>query len=415
MAVKRVLIIDGSSAGISGDMLVSSLIDLGAPEKDVLDAMKAAATVLRRSEAEISVEEVKRGGFRCKLLSAKYKEEKTHYQAEELLEQVKAAAESTLYTKKAKEYAYEAVKLLVDVEAHLHTTDPKDLHLHETGSVDTVIDAIGAAFALEHLNLFEAEIYATPVAVGGGLIRFSHGITPAPAPAALRILTLKKIPFHGGPVEGELTTPTGAALLAALDPKPMHFYPQIKPLKVGLGGGVKEIDGVPNILRLILGEDLFSDLGDVIVQLESNIDDASGEVISRASEVLLREGALDVAIIPAYAKKGRPTWIIQALCNPEDVAKLSSILMVEAGTLGVRYHTVPRYVARRRIETTTLRIDGVNYKVRVKISETPEGRLIRAKPEYADLKAISQATGLPVRRLQEMVEDERRSWIEKRP
>ena len=404
MAAKRVLVIDGSSSGISGDMLVSSLMDLGAPEKKVLDAMKAAATVLGRSEVKISVEEVKRGGFRCKLLSVKCKKEETHCQAEELLEQVKAAAESTLYTKKAREYAYEAVKLLVDVEAHLHTTDPKDLHLHETGSVDTVIDAIGAALALEHLNLFEAEIYATPVAVGGGLIRFSHGITPAPAPAALHILTLKKIPFHGGPVEGELTTPTGAALLGALDPKPTHFYPQIKPIKVGLGAGLKEIDDVPNILRLILGESLFGAVGDVIAQLESNIDDASGEVISKASETLLKEGAFDVAMIPAYTKKGRPAWIIQVLCNPDDAAKLSSILMVEAGTLGVRCLTVPRYVAKRRTETKTLKIDGVEHRVRVKVSETPEGTLIRAKPEYADLESISKKTGLPVRRLQEMVE-----------
>ena len=406
MRPPRVLVIDASSAGISGDMLVSSLIDLGAPERDVLDAMKAAATVAGRSDIEISVDEVKRSGFRCKSLSTKY-EERVHYSAQELLKLLEAAAESALHTKRSREYAYNSVKLLVDVEAQLHATEVEDLHLHETGSLDTIIEAIGAASALEHLNLLDAEIYVTPVAVGGGLIRFSHGITPAPAPAALHILTLKNIPFQGGPVEGELTTPTGAALLAALNPKPVHFYPRIKPLKVGLGAGLKEVEGAPNILRLILGEDLFGGAGDVIAQLESNIDDTSGEVISRASEVLLREGALDVAVIPAYAKKGRPTWIIQALCNPEDVAKLSSILMVETGTLGVRCFTVPRYLAKRRIETTTLKIDGVEYEVRVKVSETPEGSVIRAKPEYADLKSISQKTGLPVRRLQEMVEASR--------
>ena len=186
MTAKKVLVIDGSSAGISGDMLVSSLIDLGAPEKDVLDAMKAVATVLGGAEVEISVDEVKRGGFRCKLLSAKYKEEKTHYRAQDLLEHIKAAAESVLHTRMARKYAYNAVKLLVEVEAQLHAADVEDLHLHETGSVDTIIEAIGAASALEHLGLFDAEIYVTPVAVGGGLIRFSHGITSAPAPAALQ-------------------------------------------------------------------------------------------------------------------------------------------------------------------------------------------------------------------------------------
>lgn len=407
MAPTKVLVIDAGSAGISGDMLVSSLIDLGAPQKGVLNTVKAALAALGRSEVEISVDEVKRGGFRCRLLSQRCKEEKAHYGAQELLKQVKKAAKSALRTERAVEYAYNAVKVLVDAEARLHAVGIEDLHLHETGSVDTLVEAIGAASALERLNLFDAEIYVTPVAVGGGLIKFSRSITPAPAPAALHILTIKKIPFHGGPVEYELTTPTGAALLAALDPKPVQFYPLIKPLKVGFGAGLKEIDGVPNILRLILGENLFGGVSDVIAQLESKVDDASGEVISRASELLLREGALDVAIVPAYTKKGRPAWIIQALCNLEDAARLSSLLMVEVGTLGVRCFTVPRYLAKRRIEAAALKICGVEYKVRVKVSETPEGELIRAKPEYADLEDISQKTGLPLRRLQEMVEGER--------
>ena len=408
----KVLVVDASSAGISGDMLVSSLIDLGAPQNVVLYAMKIAAQVVDRSEAEVSIEEVKRGGFRCKRLSARYRETQLHRSASQLLEDVKAAAKSALLTKDASDYAYNAVKLLVEAEALLHGIGIGELHLHETGSVDTIIEVIGAASALEHLQLLGAKVYATPVAVGGGLMKLSHGITSAPPPAALQILTSKNIAIHGGPVEEELTTPTGAALLAALDPEPTHFYPLFKPLKVGFGGGSKELESIPNILRVILGETLPDAKGDIIVQLESIVDDASGEVIGRAAQTLLKEGALDVAIIPAYTKKGRPGWIIEVLCKPEDSTKLSSILMVEAGTLGVRYFMAPRYLAKRRIETRTLKIGKEEYKVRVKVSETPEGTVIGAKPEYKDLEGISDNTGLPLRRLQRMVEED---WGEKKP
>jgi uncharacterized protein (TIGR00299 family) protein len=412
MKKRKVLVVDASSAGISGDMFVSSLIDLGAPQKNVLGAMKTAAQIVDRSDVDISIEEIKMGGFRCKRLSARYREGYLDCDASKLLEDVKAAAKSALRTRDAVDYAYNAVKLLVEVEALLHGTKIDEVHLHETGSVDTILEVIGAASALERLQLFGAKVYVTPVAVGGGLVRFSHGVTPAPAPAALQILTSKKIAFHGGPVEQELTTPTGATLLAALDPTPTRFYPPIIPLRIGFGAGLKEIENTPNILRVILGEDLYDAAGDIIVQLESIVDDASGEIIGRATQTLLKKGALDVAVIPAYTKKDRPAWIIEALCNPEDSAKLSSILMVEAGTLGVRYFTVPRYLAKRRIETKTLKIGEVEYKVRVKVSETPEGKVIRAKPEYKDLEDISDKTGLSLRRLQRMVEED---WGERKP
>ncbi|MEM3892056.1 MAG: nickel pincer cofactor biosynthesis protein LarC [Nitrososphaerales archaeon] len=402
----KILVIDASSAGISGDMLVASLVDLGAPQRYVLEAMVEAVKVLEQGEAEIDVEEAKRGGFRCKLIKAKYKQRETSYTPTEILEAVKTAAKITTHTKKAAEYAYRAVKMLIDTEAHLHNKTIDNLHLHETAGADTLAEAIGAAVALEQLDLLDAQIYATPVAVGGGLIKFSHGITPSPSPAALSILTISEIPFHGGPVEMELTTPTGASLLAALNPKPTRFYPQIKPLKIGFGGGLKEIDALPNILRIILGSKTVEDTQDTIVQLETNVDDVTGEVISRTSEILMKQGALDVATTPAYLKKGRPGWVIKVLCRQEEAFKLSNILMLETGTLGVRTLTIPRYLARRRMETKILNIKGKKYKVRVKVSETPEGKLIRVKPEFKDLEKISEETEVPLTQLQKMVQGE---------
>ncbi|MFN3621423.1 MAG: nickel pincer cofactor biosynthesis protein LarC [Nitrososphaerales archaeon] len=402
----KILIIDASSAGISGDMLVASLIDLGAPQRDVLDAMTEAVKALEQAEAEIDVEEAKRGGFRCKLLKAKYKQRASNYTPSEILEAVKTAAKSTTHTKKAAEYAFRSVKMLIEAEAHLHNKSVDNLHIHETGAADTVAEAVGVAVALERLNLIDAQIYATPVAVGGGLVKFSHGITPSPSPATLHILAASKIPFHGGPVDTELTTPTGASLLASLKPKYTRFYPQIIPLKAGFGGGLREIDDLPNILRTILGSKMAEDAQDIIVQLETNVDDVSGEVISRTSERLMEQGALDVTTIPAYMKKGRPGWIIKVLCRQEDAFRLSSILMLETGTLGVRTLTMPRYLAKRRIETKSLKIKGKEYKVRVKISETPEGSLIRVKPEYNDIRKISEETDIPLNQLQKMVQGE---------
>ena len=400
---KKILLIDCQASGVAGDMILGALIDLGAN----IDKITAAIKSLENPEygyenIKIDVTQVMRGEFKATQIDVTSKgAQKKH--GKELIEIVEKAAGHLELSPKAKQFASKVIRTIVGAEADLHKTSFDDAHLHEVALVDTAAEILGVAVALDDLGLFDAKIYSTHVAVGGGTFKFSHGIVSSPAPATLAILQSKNFSFHGGPIEAELATPTGVSILFNLVEEVVRFYPAMTPLKVGYGAGTKEFDQMPAVLRFTLGNSLENDLvTDEIAVLETNIDDATGEVLGYTLDKLLQEGAKDVSIIPMYTKKNRPGQIVKVIADQKDVSHLSRVLMDETGSLGVRVYYCERHIIARELYSVDLLIGGVKEAIRVKVSKNSNGEIIRVKPEFEDLKRLAEKTKKPLREMSDL-------------
>jgi len=260
LIAKKILIVDCQASGISGDKIVAALIDLGANKTRVVKAMESAKSCLRNCESlKVIVSDVHRRGIMGKRIEVRAKEKFKHRSGVELREAVKNCVKKIKLSKEAKAFALKSVNTLLKAEMKVHGEEIGHLHLHELGSVDTIADIVGVTVALNDLGLFKgAEIYSMPVAVGGGLIKFSHGVTSSPAPVTLEILKSKHFPIIGGPVKAELTTPTGAAILVSMVNATTHFHPLMKPVVTGYGAGYRDFKEFPNILRATLGEEVLA-------------------------------------------------------------------------------------------------------------------------------------------------------------
>ncbi len=400
----KILVIDCQASGIAGDMVLGALIDLGANVDKVTSAIKS----LEKPEygyknIKIKINQVMRGEFKATKIDVT-SETANKRHGGELVDIVEKAAGKLELSIKAKQFASKVIRTLVGVEAELHKTSFDDAHLHEVAMVDTAAEILGSTVALDDLGLFDSKIYSTPVAVGGGIFKFSHGIVSSPAPATLAILQSKKFPFQGGPIETELATPTGVSILVNLVDEVNRFYPPIVPLKIGYGAGTKDFAEMPAVLRLTLGKPLDDGLvKDEIAVLETNIDDVTGEVVGYTIDKLLQEGAKDVSIIPMYTKKNRPGQIIKVITDQKDAKRLSSLLIKETGTLGVRVYFCERHIVNRELHTVDLFIAGAKEPVKIKISKNSNGDIVHIKPEYDDLKRIADKTNLPFREVTDLV------------
>ena len=399
MLERRILVLDAQIAGTSGDMMIGALLDLGADSSRVLEAMRIAARILPGcSGAVISVEEMASAGLRGKRLRIQLNERKETRSGKQLLKALTQALDKIELSRSAVQIAKRAMKNLLAAEAHIHGEGHLQVHLHEAGSADTLMDIIGTCVALESLDLCRnVSFYAPPVAVGGGDLTFSHGRLANPGPATLAILTRAGLAMEGGPVVGELTTPTGAALMAAMKPIPVQFYPLLKPVRVGHGFGSRDLGTGPNLFRLVLGIGAEAPLSDKIHIIESNLDDASGEILGHSLDRLMQEGALDVHFIPMFTKKNRPGYIIRAIASGDKVNDLARLMMEETGTIGVRILRSERHVAVRAIRIMNLQLGKNIHRVRVKIATDSKGRIVQAKPEYDDVRRISESLERPMR------------------
>jgi uncharacterized protein (TIGR00299 family) protein len=291
---------------------------------------------------------------------------------------------------RVRDRAAAAFSVLATVEGRLHRRPPSQVHFHELGGHDTIVDIVGTASALELLNV--GTVSASPVATGLGMVRSAHGLLPNPAPAVVELL--EGIPTEGRDVGVELTTPTGAAMLAAWG-STFGPMPAMTIETTGFGAGARELDDLPNCTQVVVGlpaesaGSVSSDQGQELVQLEVNLDDVTGETLAHAVAALLDDGALDAWVTPALMKKGRPGHVLNVLCDPVLVGDLRHRLTAETGTLGVRAHVVERWAARR--ELTEVEIDG--YRVRVKVSPG------RVKVEHADAAHVAGQTGRPLREI----------------
>ena len=276
-----------------------------------------------------------------------------------------------------------AVLSLAEVEADIHGMSIDEVHLHELGGIDTVVDTVGVAAAAHALGL--SSVWSTPLRLGHGQTMSAHGMLPVPAPATLALLA--GVPIVGVPGGSETVTPTGAALLAALGCR-YGEIPAMTLARTGYGAGTRDTPERPNVLTALLGlPTVISSGREPLTVLETTVDDVTGEVLGQLIDRLLSAGAVDAWIASVTGKKNRPTQVITALCQPSDDGAVTAVLMAETGTLGVRRIDAQRDVLPR----SEGRVIVAGHEVRVKVGPH------RAKPEYDDLIEIARATGAPVR------------------
>jgi hypothetical protein len=283
---------------------------------------------------------------------------------------------------------------LAEAEATVHGSDVDDIHFHEVGADDAIADVVGCCLLFSDLSV--DRVVTTPVAGGGGSVRMSHGIYPVPAPAVVELAAEADWSLAGGPVESELLTPTGAAILAEFADG-VDALPSLRLRASGYGAGSKSFPEHPNVLRAVVGTGERLRRDDITV-LETNLDDAAPELLGGLQESLAEVGARDVSILPVTMKKSRPGHLVKVITKPEDAERVAHRLAVETGTLGIREHGAGhRWVADRRFETATLDVAGETYDVSVKVASTADGDVYDVSAEYDDAAAVARATDLPVR------------------
>ena len=328
------------------------------------------------------------------------------------LDEAKSILQGSSLQGKALENALSALDTLAEAESRVHGVAAEHVRFHEIGALDALADIAGACAARHSLSA--ERVLSRPVSVGGGYVASAHGLLAVPGPAALEILRSHEIPWKGGPVEEELLTPTGAALLATLVDEFVPDFPLIRAERVGYGAGKKELI-LPNVLRAIAAETLpapeaearqnHGPHGNRIVQLETNVDDVTGEVLGHLIELLMQAGALDVSVLPALMKKGRAGFVIRAIARAEETELLARVMIRETGSLGVRvFPSIHRLVAEREQRNVQVEICGRIYQLQVKVSRM-DGELLSVKPEYEDCKRIADETNQPLRMVIKKVEE----------
>lgn len=401
----RIVVIDAQVAGIAGDMMMSSLVDAGASKSKVVDAIFACQDFLKGSKIrKVDFTKVVSHGFSATQLQMKYTDTVHERKGAEMYRSLARCCDSLGLEQKAKTFALESLKTIISAEAKIHGEEFDSVHLHEASSIDTLADLVGCATALQDLNLIDGKIYSTKVAVGGGLLKFSHGTTPNPASAILEIFKNKQFVLVGGQAEEELTTPTGAAMLVNLASGSVNFYPGIAPEKIGYGAGTKKFEGFANVVRVLVGTPgiVAKTTKDMVCVVETNIDDASGELVGNLIE-RLAEVSKDVTVIPGMTKKSRPTYLIRIISENAQLNNVLEVLFSESGTLGARVQEVERYVLPRAILTVPIDVNGSTFNVHVKVVKDSASRVTNAKPEFEDIRIIASRCRMPVKRAMELV------------
>jgi uncharacterized protein (TIGR00299 family) protein len=364
--------------GLAGDMLLAALLDAGAP----LERLREVPGALGLEGVGIEVTRVERQGVGALHVDVRVPddvEEHRPYAA------IRELVERSAVPGHARERALEAFRRLAEAEGTVHGVAPEDVHFHELGGVDTLVDVCGAMVLLGELGV--ERVACSPLPYSRGLARAAHGLLPVPAPATLGLL--RGAPFVGVATEAELVTPTGAAIAATV----VSAWGTLPPLvleAVGYGAGTRELADRPNVLRVVLGAAEVRE-GEVVL-LETNLDDLLPELVPDAVERCFAAGALDVWTTPAQMKKGRPGIVLSVLARPARETEVATALLEETSALGVRVARLGRYELER--EERVVELDGGS--VRVKVGRLG-GRVVNLAPEHDDCAALARATGRPVK------------------
>lgn len=392
-----VVVIDSQVAGISGDMFLSALVNLGASKSKIVDGVKSCENYLKGSRIKsMEFQRTVKHGTGATMLVLDVQEEHHERKGIEIQDCILQTSDRIGLSQNAKVFAKETIKSLIKAESKIHEEPVESVHFHEASSIDTVVDIIGSAIALDDLGLFSEEIVSTPVAVGGGTMTFSHGTTSNPASAILEVFRNSGIMIVGGSVGQELTTPTGASLLANIAGRCSEFYPPMKVGAVGYGAGSKDFEGFPNVLKIVRGEAAHQFEHDTVHVVETNLDDVSGEIIGHMIDRLSSLGARDVTVAPAITKKNRPANLVSVICDQSNLNEIINAIVSETGTLGLRITSANRYLVPRTIVTVPIDINGRNFTVQCKIAKGVDGSS-SFKVEADNIKAISQALGISFR------------------
>jgi hypothetical protein len=380
-------------AGISGDMNLGALLDLGVDQKYLLQELKK----INIGRYEIKISKTKRKnitGSRFDVMTGST-ETKSKLKANKDMSfaDILRLIEGSDLTEPVKRISTKIFEIIARAEAKIHGQQINDVHFHEIGAVDSLVDIVGAAICLDYLQV--DKIISSPVQVGGGFVECAHGILPVPAPATAEIL--KGIPIKSGAVSTETTTPTGAAILAATV---SEFTENINftASRIGYGAGRRDTE-IPNVLRVFLGE-MAEDLLDDGVEkqeaylIECNVDDMNPELYESVMDVLFERGAADVYLTPVIMKKSRPAVKISILCDQERLSSLEEVLWLQTTTFGLRISKVSKKMLSRDITEMNTKYGKVSVK-----NAYLRGKKIKSKPEYEDCKKLAKKRGVTVKEI----------------
>lgn len=375
-------------AGVAGDMALGSLVDAGAD----LALIERELAALPVGGWALEAEETLRAGIACTHVRVRVRD----HQVVRTYGHIVGLITEARLPERARQRSLATFARLAEAEGKLHRRPTSQVHFHEVGSTDAILDIVGTCVALELLGV--DEVRSSPVAQGTGMVQSAHGSLPIPAPAVVELLS--GAPTYGTGLPYELTTPTGAALVATLSAGwgPM---PAMEISASGFGAGTRDIEGLPNVVQVVVGKAVGRTAfdaghGQPIVLVEANVDDVTGEILATTLSALLGAGALDAWVTPVTGKKGRPAHLVSALCDPPLTGRLRQVLVDETGTLGVRAQTWERWPSERQFSE----VEVGGYPVRVK--KGPR----RIKAEHDDAARVARLLGLPVREVARLAEQE---------
>ena len=389
-----VIVIDPQIAGISGDMLLASLVNLGADKNKIIEGIIKSQKFLSGSIIKkMDFQKIQKHGIASTELILEIDENVSERKGIEIKKSILDSVNELSLPIKAKIFAESCINTLISSESKIHGISEDSVHFHEASSIDTLVDIVGITIALDDLELFEEKIVCLPVSVGNGTVSFSHGTMSNPASAVLQIFKNSNLNIQGNDSKTELTTPTGACILVNLTNNPVQYYPSMKVNSIGYGAGQKDIKGFSNVLKIIQGDENNFEIDSVKI-LETNIDDVSGEILGHLIKKIMDQGAKDISIYPGITKKGRPTNLVCVICDDVKVDVIIDTLVLETGTLGVRISNSNRHIVPRTNHNFSLTFDDKSFEINYKKS-SHKGK-IHFKIEFEDLKNISNALDKPI-------------------
>lgn len=367
-------------SGISGDMAVGALLDAGADEKVLLEGLKQ----LKADGYRISIEKKLKNGISGTDFSVLLEDQHNHEHVHRNMGDIERIINDSGLNERVRKLSIRMFRLVAEAEGRIHGKPAEEVHFHEVGAIDSIIDIVGTAICID--NLAADRIVFSSLPLSKGFVKCQHGVFPLPAPATLEIL--KGVPVYFTDVNFELVTPTGAAIAKGLADE-FGIEGELEAERIGYGIGKREYE-IPNLLRVVL----FNTCGeksDKVVEIETNIDDMTAEQMGSAVEKLFSEGALDVFFTPVFMKKNRPGTKLTVLCPPEKKDALVRMMLTHTSTFGVRIS----YMERSVLDRETAAIDTEFGIIRCKVGKL-DGKILKYSPEYEDCKAASEKYGRPV-------------------
>ena len=375
-------------SGISGDMILGALADLG----NDFSFIKKELKKLDLKGYSLSHKKVKRGVIETTRVDVKVTEKSS---SKRNLKSIISIIKNSGLAEKIKNDSIKIFRRLAEAEATVHGTTINKVHFHEVGAIDSIVDIVGSVIGIHNLNI--SKIVSSSINIGSGFVKCDHGTLPVPAPAVVEIL--RGVPCFSSGIRQELTTPTGAAVIVTLANE-FGSLPELKTDRVGYGAGGKNLKEMPNALRIILGElSIANELKKEIFVLETNIDDMNPEFYDVVMEKLFQAGAVDVFLTPIIMKKNRPATKLSVLTQQQNVEMLANEVLKNTTSFGIRFYPVERVMLEREFQE----IETVLGKVKVKIGKR-DGEICHISPEYEHCKKISREQGIPIKKVYEEIQ-----------